>query len=139
MLGATVDRVSRIDPEATGEGHVHGGAVTVSFGDRSIQVDEVVVATGRTPASSDIGLDTVGVDVSGNRGFITTDDQLAVLGVPGDWLYAVGDITGRALLTHMGKYQARICGAVIAARAEGKPVDRFRGSPTSPTPARCRR
>jgi dihydrolipoamide dehydrogenase len=45
-----------------------------------------------------------------------------VLGVPGEWLYAVGDITGRALLTHMGKYQARICGAVIAARAAGRPT-----------------
>ena len=45
-----------------------------------------------------------------------------MLGVPGDWLYAVGDITGRALLTHMGKYQARICGAVIAARAQGRPA-----------------
>jgi dihydrolipoamide dehydrogenase len=123
VLGATVDAVHRIDPEPTGEGHVHGGAVTLSFGNRSIQVDEVVVATGRTPASSGVGLDTVGVDVSGNRGFIKTDDQLAVLGVPGDWLYAVGDITGRALLTHMGKYQARICGAVIAARAEGAPAD----------------
>ncbi len=40
-----------------------------------------------------------------------------------DWLYAVGDITGRALLTHMGKYQARIAGAVIGARAEGRPTD----------------
>ena len=43
--------------------------------------------------------------------------------MPGEWLYAVGDITGRALLTHMGKYQGRIGGAVIAARAEGRPID----------------
>ena len=118
---------------------MHGGEVTVSFGDRTITVDEVVVATGRTPASTDIGLDTVGVDVSGSRGYVTTDDQLAVRGVPGDWLYAVGDITGRALLTHMGKYQARICGAVIAARAEGRPAHGLRGSPMSPMTARCRR
>ena len=62
------------------------------------------------------------MDVSGSRGYVTTDDQLTVLGVPGEWLYAVGDITGRALLTHMGKYQARICGAVIAARAVGRPA-----------------
>jgi pyruvate/2-oxoglutarate dehydrogenase complex dihydrolipoamide dehydrogenase (E3) component len=122
VLSTAVDRVSRADPEATGEGRVHGGEVTVSFGDRSITVDEVVVATGRTPSSADIGLDAVEVDVSGSRGYVTTDDQLAVLGVPGEWLYAVGDITGRALLTHMGKYQARICGAVIAARAEGRPA-----------------
>ena len=120
VLGTGVDKISRVDPRATGEGLVHGGAVTVSFGDRTIAVDEIVVATGRIPSSSDIGLDSVGVDVSGSRGYVTTDDHLAVLGVPGDWLYAVGDISGRALLTHMGKYQGRICGAVIAARAEGR-------------------
>ncbi len=39
--------------------------------------------------------------------------------MPGDWLYAIGDVCGRALLTHMGKYQARIAGEVIAARAGG--------------------
>ena len=122
-LSTSVDAVQRVDPKATGEGRVHGGEVTVSFGDRSITVDEIVVATGRTPSSSDIGLDAVGVDAAGNRGFVKTDDHLAVIGVPGDWLYAVGDITGRALLTHMGKYQARICGAVIAARATGEPID----------------
>jgi dihydrolipoamide dehydrogenase len=43
--------------------------------------------------------------------------------VSGGWLYAVGDVNGRNLLTHMGKYQARICGDVIAARAKGKPDD----------------
>ncbi len=120
VLGASVDSVSRVNPEQTGEGHIHGGEVTVSFGERTVVVDEIVVATGRTPTSKDIGLDTVGVDVSGSRGFVTTDDHLAVQGVSGDWLYAVGDITGRALLTHMGKYQARICGAVIGARADGR-------------------
>ena len=44
------------------------------------------------------------------------------------WLYAVGDVTGRALLTHMGKYQARICGDVIAARAAGRPLATACGS-----------
>jgi pyruvate/2-oxoglutarate dehydrogenase complex dihydrolipoamide dehydrogenase (E3) component len=44
----------------------------------------------------------------------------------GDWLYAVGDVNGRALLTHMGKYQARIAGDVIAARAEGRPIEGLR-------------
>jgi dihydrolipoamide dehydrogenase len=121
-LNPAVDRDSRADPAATGEGRVHGGEVTVNFGGRSITVDEVVVATGRTPTSADIGLETVGVDVSGSRGYVMTDDQLTVLDVPGEWLYAVGDITGRALLTHMGKYQARNCGAVIAARAAGRPA-----------------
>jgi dihydrolipoamide dehydrogenase len=49
-----------------------------------------------------------------------------VRGVPGDWLYAVGDVNGLSLLTHMGKYQARVCGEVIAARAEASALDSVR-------------
>ena len=86
-----------------------GGEVTAS---------EVLVATGRSPRSGDIGLETVGLEPGG---WISTDDTLRVPGV--DWLYAVGDVTGRALLTHQGKYQARAAGDVIAARAKGKTVD----------------
>jgi len=51
------------------------------------------------------------------------DRGLEVDGVGGEWLYAISDLNGRVLLTHMGKYQARICGTVIAARAQGRPVD----------------
>ena len=123
LLHTGLDEVRRADPAATGEGRTHGGEVTLRFGDQTLVVDELVVAAGRTPASADLGLDAVGVDVGASHGFVTTDDQLAVRGVDGQWLYAVGDLTGRALLTHMGKYQGRICGAVIAARAEGRPTD----------------
>jgi dihydrolipoamide dehydrogenase len=126
LLNTGVDQVHRAAPADTGEGRIHGGEVTLRIGTGSttetVTVDELVVAAGRTPASADIGLDSVGLDVGGSRGFVTTDDHLAVRDVAGDWLYAVGDITGRALLTHMGKYQARIGGAVIAARAEGRDV-----------------
>ena len=54
---------------------------------------------------------------SSRAGFVDVDDQLRAVGVAGGWLYAVGDCNGRALLTHMGKYQARIAGDVIAGRA----------------------
>jgi pyruvate/2-oxoglutarate dehydrogenase complex dihydrolipoamide dehydrogenase (E3) component len=120
LTGTSVESVSRPVVENTGVGLTHGGPVTVTAGGRTLEVDEIVVAAGRTPASHDIGLETIGVDVSGSRGFLTTDDHLHVLG---GWLYAIGDITGRALLTHMGKYQARIAGNVIGARAEGRSVD----------------
>jgi pyruvate/2-oxoglutarate dehydrogenase complex dihydrolipoamide dehydrogenase (E3) component len=50
---------------------------------------------------------------------------MGVIGA-GDWLYAVGDVCGRALLTHMGKYQARVAGDVIAARAERRPLHGMR-------------
>ncbi len=125
-LGASVDAVSRVEPADTGEGNIHGGEVTVSFGGQSVVVDEVLVATGRVPASRDLGLETVGSlaeATRSNRGYVTVDDHLGVSGVDGEWLYAIGDLNGRALLTHMGKYQARICGTVIAARAEGRPLD----------------
>src|SRR5690606_38239584 len=47
---------------------------------------------------------------------IAVDDQLRAADVPGDWLYAAGDVTGRAMLTHQGKYQARIAADVIAGK-----------------------
>jgi pyruvate/2-oxoglutarate dehydrogenase complex dihydrolipoamide dehydrogenase (E3) component len=84
---------------------------------REIVGDELLVAAGRTPASDALGLETVGLEPGK---YVTVDDAMHVLG---GWLYACGDITGRNLLTHMGKYQARVAGDVIAARANGKPDD----------------
>jgi dihydrolipoamide dehydrogenase len=121
-LGARVASVSRPDVDAgAGTGVRHGGEVTVTLDNGSTLVaDELVVAAGRQPNSTDIGLSSVGLPDSG---FIAVDDHLAVKGVSGEWLYAIGDVCGRALLTHMGKYQARIAGEVIAARALGQPLE----------------
>ncbi|GAA1894527.1 dihydrolipoyl dehydrogenase family protein [Lapillicoccus jejuensis] len=123
LLGREVTRVTRESPRDKGIGHIAGGPVTVHLGRRgSVTADEVVVATGRTPNTADLGLEAVGLAdaVAGNRGYVPVDDRLQVQGVTGQWLYAVGDVNGRALLTHMGKYQGRIAGAVIAARARGE-------------------
>jgi dihydrolipoamide dehydrogenase len=105
-------------------GRRHGGPLRATFGGRAHEFDEIVAATGREPAIADLGLDAVGLDA------IVVDDHLTVQGVEGDWLYAVGDVSGRTLLTHQGKYEARVCGDVIAARAAGAPLDapRFRAS-----------
>jgi pyruvate/2-oxoglutarate dehydrogenase complex dihydrolipoamide dehydrogenase (E3) component len=90
------------------------GAVVVDLADgRTVVGDELLVATGRRPVTDDLGLETVGLE-PGAR--LEVDDHLRVAGVDGDWLYAVGDVNGRALLTHQGKYQARIAGDVIAGR-----------------------
>ena len=98
-----------------------GGEVTVTLkAGGTISADEIVVALGRTPATSDVGLDTVGLTPGRT---VDVDDHLTVKGVPGEWLYAVGDANGRALLTHMGKYQARVAGDVMAVRAKGGPLD----------------
>ncbi|MBP0456818.1 dihydrolipoyl dehydrogenase family protein [Streptomyces montanisoli] len=94
------------------------GPVTVVLetGER-IEADEVLFATGRAPRSEDIGLETVGLTPGQ---WLDVDDSLRVDGH--DWLYAVGDINHRALLTHQGKYQARVAGDAIAARAQGVPL-----------------
>jgi pyruvate/2-oxoglutarate dehydrogenase complex dihydrolipoamide dehydrogenase (E3) component len=83
----------------------------------TLTADEVLVATGRVPNTSDLGLESV--DLTPGE-WIDTDDTLLVKGF--DWLYATGDVNHRALLTHQGKYQARAAGDVIAARATGKTV-----------------
>lgn len=101
------------------------GPVTLTLGDGgTLQADEVLFATGRAPRTDDLGLETVGLEPGT---WLEADDSCRVKGT--DWLYAVGDVNHRALLTHQGKYQARIAGAVIAARAADADVD---ASPWSP-------
>ncbi|HEY1366141.1 MAG TPA: NAD(P)/FAD-dependent oxidoreductase [Gaiellaceae bacterium] len=73
--------------------------------------DELLVAVGRRPNSSDPGLEALGLEAGKP---VEVDDRLRVAGA--DWLYAIGDVNGRTLLTHMGKYQARIAADVILGR-----------------------
>jgi pyruvate/2-oxoglutarate dehydrogenase complex dihydrolipoamide dehydrogenase (E3) component len=89
------------------------GRVVVGLGDadgnatgQQVRGDELLVAVGRSAATADLGLATIGVGTT--DGFIEVDDHLVVPGH--DWLSAVGDVNGRALLTHQGKYQARLVG-----------------------------
>ncbi|MDQ6657816.1 MAG: NAD(P)/FAD-dependent oxidoreductase [Actinomycetota bacterium] len=112
--------------EVTAAKRTATGAVrlTLSKGE-PLEADEVLIATGRTPHTGGIGLESVGLQ---DGSWLTVDDTMLVLddgGHPlsGEWLYAVGDINHRALLTHQGKYQARAAGDVIAARANGTAVD----------------
>ncbi|MER6677859.1 NAD(P)/FAD-dependent oxidoreductase [Streptomyces sp. NPDC000983] len=95
----------------------NGTVVVVTDGGDRIEADEILFATGRAPRTDDIGLDSIGLDPGS---WLPVDDSLRVTG--SDWLYAVGDVNHRALLTHQGKYQARIAGAAIAARAFGVPL-----------------
>jgi pyruvate/2-oxoglutarate dehydrogenase complex dihydrolipoamide dehydrogenase (E3) component len=91
------------------------GPVTLVLDDGTEVVgDEVLVAAGRRPRTGDIGLETVGLQPGS---WLEVDDSMRVTAVADGWLYATGDVNHRALLTHQGKYQARICGDVIAARA----------------------
>ena len=88
-------------------------------GGETIAADEVLVAVGRTPRTAELGLETVGLEPGKH---VRVDDSLRVDGR--DWLYAIGDVNGRALLTHMGKYQARlaadgILGKSVRIRSDG--------------------
>jgi pyruvate/2-oxoglutarate dehydrogenase complex dihydrolipoamide dehydrogenase (E3) component len=96
--------------------------VQISFehpktGPATIEADEILVATGRIPNTRDIGLDTIQLKPGG---WLEVDDTCRVKSIAAGWLYAAGDVNHRALVTHMGKYQARVCGDAIVARAKGQ-------------------
>ena len=102
-LGARAEQVARDGTD---------GPVTITLADgRELVGDELLVAVGRRAPTDDLGLDTIGVE-PGRGGFVEVDDHLRVPGH--DWLYVVGDANARALLTHQGKYQARLVGDALA-------------------------
>jgi pyruvate/2-oxoglutarate dehydrogenase complex dihydrolipoamide dehydrogenase (E3) component len=85
----------------------HDGGVEVELesGER-VTGDELLVAVGRRPNTDALGLESIGLE-PGKA--IEVDDFMRA----SEWLYAIGDVNGRALLTHMGKYQARIAADTI--------------------------
>lgn len=111
-IGATVTGIRR--PGGTGP------VTLILEGGGDLEADEVLLATGRKPLTDDIGLQTVGIEPGS---WLEVDDTCAVTAVGDLWLYALGDVNRHALLTHQGKYQARIAGAAITARAAGQPID----------------
>ena len=114
-LGTTAASVTRAGGEVTAD---------LSDGDTA-RADEILVAAGRRLNTSGLGLRSVGVPEDGP---LETDEHLRVTGAA-NWLYAIGDVNGRALLTHEGKYQARVAADHIL----GKPADAIvHGGPLSP-------
>jgi pyruvate/2-oxoglutarate dehydrogenase complex dihydrolipoamide dehydrogenase (E3) component len=97
-LGAKAKAVQRDD---------QGVTVTLDDDER-IGAEEILIAVGRRSLTDDLGLESVGLEPGKS---IAVDDTLRVKGVP--WLFAIGDVNGRSLLTHMGKYQARVVATVI--------------------------
>jgi pyruvate/2-oxoglutarate dehydrogenase complex dihydrolipoamide dehydrogenase (E3) component len=93
---------------------VKATAVRTAGGDVEVELEsgapargeELLVAIGRRVNTGDIGVDTVGLEPG--RAIVVDDSMRA-----SDWLYAIGDVNGRALLTHMGKYQARVAADTI--------------------------
>jgi pyruvate/2-oxoglutarate dehydrogenase complex dihydrolipoamide dehydrogenase (E3) component len=96
------------------------GPVTLVLADgRSLSAEQLLVAVGREPRTGSLGLDSLGMP---DGGFVDVDDTLRAPGH--EWLYVIGDANGRVLLTHMGKYQARlaadhILGRSVSLRSDG--------------------
>ena len=120
-----------------------GGTVTATLSSNKnpheIQASEILVATGRRAITRDIGLESLGYDAPSLEAGrpITVDESLAVRNITSNttpWLYAAGDVNGRAMLTHTSKYHGRIAANAIIARARNTfpskptPFDRFSAS-----------
>ncbi|GHB76544.1 oxidoreductase [Streptomyces viridiviolaceus] len=112
-LGASVASLAREDGEVR---------ITLADGGE-LAADEILFATGRVSRTADLGLETIGLTPGD---WLTADGTCRVTAVADGWLYAVGDVNHRVLLTHQGKYQARIAGAAIGARARGEQADETR-------------
>ncbi|MCX6067607.1 MAG: dihydrolipoyl dehydrogenase [Chloroflexi bacterium] len=89
-----------------------GVKVTVSAGGETkvLEADQALVAIGFRPNSKGLGLDEVGVKIS-ERGFVEIDEKMAT-NVPGIW--AIGDVTGKLMLAHVGSAMGIICAENIA-------------------------
>jgi dihydrolipoamide dehydrogenase len=108
QLGVDV-RVGAQAARASRDGH-GTFSLTLADGDE-LRSDELLVAVGRRPHTYDLGLESVDLKPGAT---IQVDDRMRVPGH--SWLYAIGDVNGRALLTHVGKYQARVAANVIMNR-----------------------
>jgi len=114
----------RIGVSATAASRADDGTFELTLEDgSSLHSDELLVATGRRPHTEYLGLETIDLQPGAT---IQVDDHMRVGGR--EWLYAIGDVNGRALLTHAGKYQARVAADVILNRDATARWD-GRGSP----------
>ncbi|BAZ45944.1 dihydrolipoamide dehydrogenase [Chondrocystis sp. NIES-4102] len=106
-----------------------GNPVTIELTDAKtkevvevLEVDACLVATGRIPATKNLGLETLAVEVN-KAGFIPVNDKMQVLrdGQPIPHLWAVGDATGKMMLAHAASGQGVV--AVENMCGEAKEID----------------
>lgn len=107
----TESTVSRIDSGSDGLRMTVDGAKA-----KEVDVDVVLVGVGRKPNTAALDLDRAGVATDG-RGFIEVDSQLRT-SVPR--VYAIGDVTGKALLAHVASHQGVTAAEVIAGSAHAR-------------------
>jgi pyruvate/2-oxoglutarate dehydrogenase complex dihydrolipoamide dehydrogenase (E3) component len=103
------------------------GSVEVDVSDGTTAVgDQALVALGRTPQTEPLGLEDLGF---GAGRYVEVDEHMQVPGR--DWLYAIGDLNGKALFTHMGKYQGRIAADHLLGK-QGVTLEHGADGPLSP-------
>ncbi len=90
---------------------VAGGALITLDDGTQVETDVVILGAGRGPRTAGLGLEAAGVTLTG-RGGIAVDDRCQA----GPGLWAVGDVTGVALFTHVAKYQGRVVADNILGR-----------------------
>ena len=94
-----------------------GKKITVTLSNGStVQGTELLIATGRNARTAGLGLEEVGGPKEG--AWIEVDDSMCATAIVDGWLYSVGDPNGRALMTHVSKYQAKVAGDSIVAKAK---------------------
>jgi dihydrolipoamide dehydrogenase len=99
--GRTATRAARADA---------GTVVTLDDGSQ-VETDVLILGAGRRPNTTGLGLDTAGIQPDG-RGAIGVDERCRA----GDGLWALGDVTGVALFTHVARYQGRVVADNILGR-----------------------
>ena len=109
-FGVDVRTGTKVEAVAPG---ASGGVVATLASGELVEAAEILIAVGRTPHTADLDLGAAGIEPD-EHGFLDTDDRLRVGG--SDWLYAIGDVNGRALFTHMGKYQAWVAAENLLGR-----------------------
>lgn len=92
LTGVTIERVSYAD-----------GHFSLTLADQTIEVEKLLVAAGRRPNFTDLGLETVGLDPSARS--IEVDDAMRA----GEGLWAIGDVVGHGAFTHLSMYQSAVC------------------------------
>ena len=121
-MGVTIDLGNGVTAARLDQ---NGSTVLTLENGTELETDQVFVAVGRGPNTNDLGLPQVGLEPGT---WLSVDESMRVVDADsnplgGGWLYAVGDVNRRALLTHQGKYQASIAADAIVARATDSPLD----------------
>jgi pyruvate/2-oxoglutarate dehydrogenase complex dihydrolipoamide dehydrogenase (E3) component len=113
--GAKVEGVAAANP----------GVVAKLRDGEEVEAAEILIAVGRVPHTGDLDLEAAGVQAN-DHGYLDTDERMRVGGR--DWLYAIGDVNGRALFTHMGKYHAWVAAENLLGRETAASTETL-GSP----------